>query len=68
MENKNNENLNDNDTQKKSSILFLHGFTQNSEIFKKRLRVILKTFQSKFSNHQLLIPDAPHLLNPEVNK
>lgn len=69
MENKINENLNNNNNnniEKKSSILFLHGFTQNSEIFRKRLKVILKTFQSKFKNYQMLIPDAPHLLNPEV--
>jgi len=61
MENDLNENF------KKKSFLFLHGFTQNSEIFKKRIKVALKTLQSKFPNHQMIIPDAPHILNPEVN-
>jgi hypothetical protein len=67
MENNKNENLNNNNN-KKRSILFIHGFTQNSDIFRKRLKVILKTLQSKFKNHEMLIPDAPHLLNPEVKK
>lgn len=65
MENNKNENLNN--KVKKSSILFIHGFTQNSLIFRKRLKVILKTLQSKFINYEMLIPDAPHLLNLEVN-
>jgi predicted esterase YcpF (UPF0227 family) len=64
MENDKNENVNK--RENKSSILFLHGFTQNSEIFKKRLKVILKTLQSKFNKHEILIPDAPHILNLPV--
>jgi pimeloyl-ACP methyl ester carboxylesterase len=69
MENEKNTkdlNNNNNNKEKKSSILFVHGFTQNSDIFRKRLKVILKSLQSKFKNHEMLIPDAPHLLNPEV--
>lgn len=64
MENNKNQNLNKKNN--KRSILFIHGFTQNSDIFRKRLKVLLKTLQSKFKNYEMLIPDAPHLLNPEV--
>ena len=56
-----------NTINKKKTILFLHGFTQNSEILKKRMKVILKTFKTKFSGYNFLFPDAPHILDPEVN-
>jgi len=66
MENKNSDlDNNINIIEKKKTILFLHGFTQNSEIFTKRLKVILKLFKTKLPSYQMLIPDAPHLLNPE---
>lgn len=46
----------------KKSILFLHGFTQNSLIFNKRLKVIIKELAQKFKNYDFLIPDGPHIL------
>ncbi len=64
MENSKNENSNY--KEKKSSILFIHGFTQNSAIFIKRIKVILKTLKTKFKKYEMVIPDAPHLLNLEV--
>lgn len=54
-------------SQGKKSILFLHGFTQNSDIFQKRLKAIIKTLNKKYDKYNLLFPDAPHILDLEVN-
>jgi predicted esterase len=44
----------------KGKILFLHGFTQNSEVFESRIKVILK--QLKSINYDYIIPDGPHIV------
>lgn len=47
----------------KKSILFLHGFGYNSDQFKQSHDSVLKTFENEFPQYQILIPDAPHILN-----
>jgi hypothetical protein len=65
MENKDNDNGNNKNINKKKAILFLHGFTQNSDIFLMRTKVIIKIFKTNFPNHQMIVPDAPHIINSE---
>ena len=36
---------------KKDCILFLHGYTQNSTVFKKRISVLLKEFEKNLSKN-----------------
>jgi len=57
-----------NNLEKKKAILFLHGFAQNSNLFQDHITNILKSFKLTFPNHEILIPDAPHILNLEVKK
>jgi predicted esterase len=44
------------------SILFLHGFTQNSITFRNRLKVLLNSLEKFFKNTNFLFPDAPFIL------
>jgi len=48
---------------KKKTILFLHGFGYNSIQFSESIDQVLKTLKNKFPEHQMIIPDAPHILN-----
>jgi predicted esterase len=43
-------------------ILFLHGFTQNSIVIQKRLKVLTKAIEQNFPNLSFLFPDAPFIL------
>jgi predicted esterase len=47
---------------KNRSILFLHGFTQNSIAFRNRLKVLLNSLEKNFKNTKFLFPDAPFIL------
>jgi predicted esterase len=46
-------------------ILFLHGFTQNSLVFQKRIKVLTKSLEDKFKNLGYLFPDAPFILEDQ---
>jgi len=48
--------------EKNRSILFLHGFTQNSIVFRNRLKVLLNSLEKNFKNTKFLFPDAPFIL------
>ena len=48
--------------ENKKSILFLHGFTQNSSVFRNRLKVLLTAIEKNFANINFLFPDGPFIL------
>ena len=50
-------------SETKRSVLCLHGFTQNSLVFSKRIKVISKTLEDRY-NLKSIFPNAPFLLNP----
>jgi predicted esterase len=50
------------------SILFLHGYTQNSLVFQKRLKVLTKAIEKLFPDFKLIFPDAPFELELETPK
>jgi predicted esterase len=52
----------------KNSILFLHGFTQNSLAFQKRIKVLTKAIKQKLPNFDFIFPDAPYLLEEVENQ
>lgn len=48
--------------ENRKSILFLHGYTQNSLVFRNRLKVLLSALEKNFKNTKFLFPDAPFVL------
>jgi len=57
-----------NNSEKKKSILLLHGYTQNSDVFEKRMKIFIKSLSKDLSEYQVLIPNAPHLIDPLDNE
>ena len=57
-----------NSQDKKKSILFLHGKTQNSFIFEKRMKKFIKTFKKELPEYQILIPNGPFLIDDSDNE
>ena len=53
--------------EKSKSILFLHGFTQNSTVFRNRIKVLLNALDKNFKNINYLIPDAPFIVEDNFN-
>ena len=54
---------------KKSKLLFLHGYAQNSHIFNMRTKNLQKQLNKKFNNKfEYLFPDAPMILEKEDQK
>ncbi len=47
---------------KNKKVLFLHGFTQNSFVLQKRLKVVTKTLKQNLPSIEFLFPDAPFIL------
>jgi len=61
----NNKIQNTNKTQSNNKkILFLHGYTQNSLVFQKRLKVLTKTLTNLF-NVDFLFPEGQYIINQE---
>lgn len=48
--------------ESKKKILFIHGYTQNSLVFQKRLKVLTKSLSNLFKV-DFLFPDAPHIID-----
>jgi hypothetical protein len=55
------------EVNKKGSILFLHGYTQNSLVLQKRLKVLTKAINKEYPDKELLFPDAPFILEKYDN-
>ena len=54
---------------KKSKLLFLHGYAQNSHIFNMRTKNLQKQLNKKFKNKfDFLFPDAPLILDKDEQK
>jgi predicted esterase len=49
--------------EKKKSILFLHGKTQNSIIFEKRMKKFIKIFSKDYPDYQIIIPNGPYFMD-----
>jgi predicted esterase len=48
--------------ENKKFILFLHGYTQNSLVIQKRLKVLTKAFNQNLPGLEFIFPDAPFTL------
>lgn len=58
--------MDENQNMSKGKVLFLHGFTQNSEVFLGRIKVLINHIKSKL-NLDYMIPDAPFVIKESVN-
>lgn len=54
--------------ENKKSILFLHGYTQNSLVLQKRLKVLTKALHQNFPHLEFIFPDAPFNLENIPNE
>jgi predicted esterase len=52
-----------NNNEKKKSILFLHGKTQNSIIFEKRMKKFIKIFTKDIKDYHIIIPNGPYFMD-----